>query len=137
MEDVDKWKDFDVNQLDPYNVDPSNLSFIKEKEKVMIDPFKVEKFKTKFRILVQGKEEVATGGKVVDAFKVEKIKRKFRNLIEDPDVEEIDDEEIISNNKTTCITDELAALKEVFDEELCTSLLIGWYEACSKLNLII
>ena len=23
-------------------------------------------------------------------------------------------------------------LKEVFDEELCTSLLVGWYEACSK-----
>ena len=54
---------------------------------------------------------------------------------EEPDVEEINDKEITSNNKTTCISEELSALKEVFDEELCTSLLIGWYESCSKLEV--
>ena len=51
---------------------------------------------------------------------------------EDPDVEDIKDKEITSNNKTVCLNDDLTNLKEVFDEELCTSLLVGWYEACSK-----
>ena len=51
---------------------------------------------------------------------------------EDPDVEDIKEKEITSNNKTVCLNDDLTNLKEVFDEELCTSLLVGWYEACSK-----
>ena len=56
---------------------------------------------------------------------------------EDPDVEDIKEKEITSNNKTVCLNDDLTNLKEVFDEELCTSLLVGWYEACSKYTIFI
>ena len=51
---------------------------------------------------------------------------------EEPDVEDIQDKQITANNHTTCINDELTALKEVFDEDLCASLVIGFYDACSK-----
>lgn len=54
---------------------------------------------------------------------------------DEPEVEDIKDKKITADNHTTCnITenDKLAALKEVFDEETCTNLLVGFYEACSK-----
>ena len=53
---------------------------------------------------------------------------------DDPDVEEIQDKNITSDNHTTCLKDDLTALKEVFDDEVCTSMIIGWYDACSKSN---
>ena len=51
---------------------------------------------------------------------------------DDPDVEEIQDKNITSDNHTICLKEDLTALKEVFDDEVCTSMIIGWYDACSK-----
>ena len=55
---------------------------------------------------------------------------------DEADVEEIKEKEITNSNKTVCLNDDLTNLKEVFDEELCTSLLVGWYEACSKYIIV-
>eukprot|EP00093_Oithona_nana_P013127 13127.XXX_124784_123722_1 [CDS] Oithona nana genome sequencing. len=54
---------------------------------------------------------------------------------DDPDVEEIQDKNITSDNHTTCLKDDLTALKEVFDDEVCTSMIIGWYDACKDVKL--
>lgn len=54
---------------------------------------------------------------------------------DEPEIEDINDEKITADNHTNCnITenDKLTALKEVFDEETCTNLLVGFYDACSK-----
>ena len=99
--------ELDMNELDPYSVDPFKV------DPFTVDPFTVDPFKVGIDVKESDEESSE----------------------EEPDIEEINDKEITSNNKTTCISDELTALKEVFDEELCTSLLIGWYDACSKSNL--
>ena len=51
---------------------------------------------------------------------------------EDPDVEDIDSTEICQDNHTTCVEDDIEAVLEVFDEETCVNLLIGYYEGASK-----
>ena len=56
---------------------------------------------------------------------------------DDPDVEDIQDKKITQDNHTTCIKDDLTALKEVFDDEVCTNMIIGWYDACSKSRTVV
>ena len=54
---------------------------------------------------------------------------------EEPDVEDIKDTQITSDNHTNCVSgdsDPLTALREVFDEETCTNLIIGFYDAYSE-----
>ena len=51
---------------------------------------------------------------------------------EDPDVEDLESSEICQDNHTTCIGDNIDAVLEVFDEETCVNLLIGYHEVASK-----
>ena len=51
---------------------------------------------------------------------------------EDPDVEDIDSAEICQDNHTGCVDDKIDAVREVFDDETCVNLLIGYYEVTSK-----
>ena len=51
---------------------------------------------------------------------------------EDPDVEDIESEEIYKDNKSTCINDNIDGVLEVFDEATCRDLLIGYYEVASE-----
>ena len=57
---------------------------------------------------------------------------KIDDEIEDPDVEDIESEEIYKDNKSTCINDNIDGVLEVFDEATCRDLLIGYYEAASE-----
>jgi len=54
---------------------------------------------------------------------------------EDPDVEDIDSTEICQDNHTTCVEDDIDAVLEVFDEETCVNLLIGYYEGANGVKL--
>lgn len=51
---------------------------------------------------------------------------------EDPDVEDIESEEICKDNKATCINDNIDGVLEVFDEITCRDMLIGYYEVASE-----
>jgi hypothetical protein len=51
---------------------------------------------------------------------------------EDLDVEDLESSEICQDNHTTCIGDNIDAVLEVFTEETCVSLLIGYHEVASK-----
>ena len=57
---------------------------------------------------------------------------KIDDEIEDPDVEDIESEEIYKDNKSTCINDNIDGVLEVFDEATCRDLLIGYYEVASE-----
>ena len=50
----------------------------------------------------------------------------------EPDVPDLESSEICPDNHTTCIGDNIDAVLEVFDEETCTNLLIGYHEVASK-----
>lgn len=76
----------------------------------------------------------------MDEIEVVKEMESPENSDEDePEVENIEDEKITSDNHTNCNliekNDKLTALKEVFDEETCTNMLIGFYDACSEFIL--
>ena len=50
-------------------------------------------------------------------------------------MEDIADPKIYEDNHCGCVlpnNSQLDALREVFDEETCTYVLIGYYDACSK-----
>ena len=51
---------------------------------------------------------------------------------DDPDVEDIESQEICKDNKATCINDNIDGVLEVFDETTCRDMLIGYYEVASK-----
>ena len=51
---------------------------------------------------------------------------------ENPDVDDIDSAEICQDNHTGCVDDKIDAVREVFDDETCVNLLIGYYEVTSK-----
>ena len=54
---------------------------------------------------------------------------------DNPDVEDIADPKIYEDNHCGGVlpsNSRLDALREVFDEETCTDVLIGYYDACSK-----
>ena len=73
-----------------------------------------------------------------DAIPTHVIRESPQVSDEEPDVEDIQDKQITSNNHTTCVSEEsdpLTALREVFDEETCTNLIIGYYDAYSKSGL--
>ena len=63
------------------------------------------------------------------------VKEGLDSTDDEPEVEDIKDQKITSDNHTTCIRDDLTALKEVFDDETCNNLLIGFYDACSKCKI--
>ena len=124
MENSDETQEnseIDASKVDPFAVDPFAV------DPFAVDPFKVDPFKA---------DCATTFGTVLEAkskFKLGRLNIQVEDEDEeDPDVEDIKEKEITSNNKTVCLNDDLTNLKEVFDEELCTSLLVGWYEACSK-----
>ena len=50
---------------------------------------------------------------------------------EDPDVAELTD--LCRDNHTTCVSDKIDALKEVFDEKTCLDMLTNYYSILSKL----
>ena len=54
---------------------------------------------------------------------------------EEPDVADLESSEICQDNHTSCISDNIDAVLEVFDEETCVNLLIGYYEVASKYKL--
>ena len=51
---------------------------------------------------------------------------------EEPDVEDLKTKEVCKDNHTTCINENIDAVKEVFDEETCLGLLINYYQIFSK-----
>ena len=40
--------------------------------------------------------------------------------------------EICADNHTTCVNDNIDAVKEVFDEETCLAMLVNYYDVFSK-----
>ena len=55
---------------------------------------------------------------------------------EEPDVADLENSEICPDNHATCIKDDIDAVLEVFDEETCVNLLIGYYEGASMYHLV-
>ena len=53
---------------------------------------------------------------------------------EQPDVEDIESDDICKDNKATCINDNIDGVLEVFDEATCKDLLIGYYEVASQIE---
>ena len=53
---------------------------------------------------------------------------------EQPDVEDIESDDICKDNKATCINDNIDGVLEVFDEATCRDLLIGYYEVASQIE---
>ena len=51
---------------------------------------------------------------------------------DEPNVPDIVDKKIYENNHCGCVNSKLDGLLEVFDEETCTDILMGYYDACSK-----
>jgi hypothetical protein len=77
----------------------------------------------------------------MEELEVQKVKNEKKTFLkespidsdeEEPDVEDIKDSKITSDNHTTCINSDVSGLKEVFDEDTCTGVLIGYYDAFSK-----
>ena len=50
----------------------------------------------------------------------------------EPDVADLESSEICQDNHTSCIGENIDAVLEVFDEETCVNLLIGYHEVASK-----
>ena len=55
---------------------------------------------------------------------------------EEPDVADLENSEICPDNHATCIKDDIDAVLEVFDEETCVNLLIGYYEGASMYHVV-
>ena len=71
----------------------------------------------------------------MDEIEASEVKESPDVSDDEPDVEDIVDKKITSDNHTNCKLDEndkLTALREVFDEETCTNLLVGYYDAYSN-----
>ena len=85
-------------------------------------------------------QEIISKEIVPDLSNVEVIEAPSDTDEDEPDVEDIKDPKIFEDNHCGCVmprNSRLDALREVFDEETCADVLIGYYEACSKLILAI
>ena len=83
-------------------------------------------------------QEIISKEIVPDLSNVEVIEPPSDGDEDEPDVEDIKDPKIYEDNHCGCVMPQnsrLDALREVFDEETCADVLIGYYEACSKLIL--
>ena len=72
---------------------------------------------------------------VIEKLKFEDESSSGSDDDDNPDVEDIADPKIYEDNHCGCVlpsNSKLDALREVFDEETCTDVLIGYYDACSK-----
>ena len=78
-----------------------------------------------------------TNGVNNDAVNGDSEKYSDTDSDEDPDVEDLESSEICQDNHTTCIGDNIDAVLEVFDEETCVNLLIGYHEVASKYIFVV
>lgn len=51
---------------------------------------------------------------------------------EEPDVAELESSEFCADNHATCVGNNIDAVLEVFDDETCINLLIGYHEVACK-----
>jgi len=83
-------------------------------------------------------QEIISKEIVPDLSNVEVIEAPSDTDEDEPDVEDIKDPKIFEDNHCGCVmprNSRLDALREVFDEETCADVLIGYYEACKSMEL--
>ena len=54
---------------------------------------------------------------------------------EEPDVADLESSEFCADNHATCVGNNIDAVLEVFDDETCINLLIGYHEVACKYYL--
>ena len=55
---------------------------------------------------------------------------------EEPDVADLESSEFCADNHATCVGNNIDAVLEVFDDETCINLLIGYHEVACKYSAI-